>query len=208
MSKRSLTAAVVIAGAALMVVNGAKAEGVQYPDWGGQWERFVVRGIPGQPSHDQTKPWGFGQQAPLTPEYRKVLEDSMADQAKGGLGNFPTASGRAAGMPYMMMAFGPLEWVITPKTTYIVIAWHDHLRRVFTDGRDWPDNIEPTFAGYSIGRLGRRGRRRRLRRARGRDTRLQGPSRCRRNRPAHARGQPDHFQRAHLPRQSRSKDPA
>jgi hypothetical protein len=79
MSKRSLTAAVIIAGAALIVINGAKAQGVQYPDWGGQWERFVVRGIPGQPSHDQTKPWGFGQQAPLTPEYRKILEDSMAD---------------------------------------------------------------------------------------------------------------------------------
>jgi hypothetical protein len=100
-----MTAAVVIAGAALMIINWAKAEGVGYPDWGGQWERFVVRGIPGQPSHDQTKPWGFGQQAPLTPEYRKILEDSMADQAAGGLGNFPTASGRAAGMPYMMMAF-------------------------------------------------------------------------------------------------------
>jgi hypothetical protein len=63
MSKRSLTAAVVIAGAALMVVNGTKAQSMQYPDWSGQWERFVVRGIPGQPSHDQTKPWGFGQQA-------------------------------------------------------------------------------------------------------------------------------------------------
>jgi len=152
MLKRRFTAAVLIAGAALIALNGANAEGVQYPDWSGQWERFVVPGLPGQPSHDQTKPWGFGQQAPLTPEYRKVLEDSIADQATGGLGNFPTAWGRASGMPYMMMAFGPLEWVITPKTTYILIAWHDHLRRVFTDGRDWPVNIEPTFAGYSIGR--------------------------------------------------------
>jgi len=67
MSKQSLIAAVVvvIAGAALMAVNGAKAEGVQYPEWAGQWERFVIPGIPGQPSHDQAKPSGFGQQAPL-----------------------------------------------------------------------------------------------------------------------------------------------
>ena len=142
----------VIAGAALLVVDGAKAEGVQYPDWGGQWERFMVRGIPGQPSHDQTKPWGFGQQAPLTPEYQKVLQDSMADQAKGGLGNFPTTLGRAAGMPYMMMAFGPMEWVLTPDTTYILIGWHDHYRRIFTDGRDWPEDIDPSYAGYSMGR--------------------------------------------------------
>src|SRR5215813_12710972 len=89
MSRRSFIAAVVIAGAALAVLNRVGAEGVQYPDWSGQWERFVVPGLPGQPSHDQTKPWGFGQQAPLTPEYRKVLEDSIADQATGGLGNLP-----------------------------------------------------------------------------------------------------------------------
>jgi hypothetical protein len=84
-----LTTAVIVAGTALTFGNRAKADGLQYPDWGGQWERFVVRRIPGQPSHDQTKPWG--QQAPLTPEYRKVLEDSIADQATGGLGNLPTA---------------------------------------------------------------------------------------------------------------------
>src|SRR5262245_26207827 len=206
MSKRNFTAAVVIAGAALLVLNAANAEGVQYPDWSGQWERFVVPGLPGQPSHDQTKPWGFGQQAPLTPEYRKILEDSIADQATGGLGNFPTAWGRAAGMPYMMMAFGPLEWVITPKTTYILIAWHDHLRR-----HRWTRlarQYRANLCGVLDRALDRRGRRRGLRRARGRDPWLQGPSRCRRNRSAHARGQPDHFQRAHLPRQSRSKNPA
>ena len=26
------------------------------------------------------------------------------------------------------------------------------MRRIFTDGRDWPKTIEPTFQGYSIGR--------------------------------------------------------
>ena len=31
-----------------------------YPDLKGQWERFVVPGLPGQPSFDQTKPWGKG----------------------------------------------------------------------------------------------------------------------------------------------------
>src|SRR5271156_2741930 len=35
----------------------------------------------GQPSHDQTKPWGQGQEAPLTPEYQKIFQDSLADQA-------------------------------------------------------------------------------------------------------------------------------
>jgi hypothetical protein len=26
------------------------------------------------------------------------------------------------------------------------------MRRIFTDGRDWPKNEDPTFAGYSIGK--------------------------------------------------------
>jgi hypothetical protein len=133
MSLRSLIGTALIASAVVTFSNGASAQEKKFPDWSGQWERFAVRGLGGQPSHDQTKPWGLGQQAPLKPEYQKVLEDSIADQAQGGLGNFPTAWGKPPGMPYMMMAFGPLEWVITPRTTYILIAWHDHLRRVFTD---------------------------------------------------------------------------
>jgi len=149
---RSLIGAIVLAAVTMPVRDVLASEDAKYPDWTGQWERFVVRGLPGQPSHDQTKPWGLGQRAPLTPEYQAVLEASLADQAKGGLGNFPTTLGRAAGMPYMMMAFGPMEWVITPDTTYILIGWHDHYRRIFTDGRDWPTPIDPTYSGYSIGR--------------------------------------------------------
>ena len=98
---------------------------------------------------EPTKPWGRGQQAPLTPEYQKVHEDSMADQAKGGLGNYPTARCLPGGMPRMMTA--AQEYVITPETTYILIgSGEDHIRRVFTDGRDWPTDNEPQ--GYSIGK--------------------------------------------------------
>jgi hypothetical protein len=44
------------------------------------------------------------------------------------------------------------EFVVTPETTYIIIADFDPVRRIFTDGRDFPKNQEPTFAGYSIGK--------------------------------------------------------
>jgi hypothetical protein len=66
--------------------------------------------------------------------------------------NFPTTLGRATGMPHMMMGFIPTEFVVTPQATYILIGMYDYYRRTFTDGRDWPTQIEPTFAGYSIGR--------------------------------------------------------
>jgi hypothetical protein len=151
MLDRSLVAALAVL-VTVAASNLHAADHANYPDWKGQWARFVVRGLPGQPSHDQTKPWGKGQEAPLTPEYQAVLAASIADQAQGGLGNFPTTTGRAAGMPHMMMAFVPLEFVVTPDTTYILIGMYDHFRRIYTDGRDWPTNVEPTLAGYSIGR--------------------------------------------------------
>ena len=86
----------------LMVGNfGAAAQDwSKYPDWKGAWSRLVIPGVRGQPSFDQTKSWGLGQQAPLTPEYQKVLEDSIADQAAGGQGNFfDHARCMPAGMP-------------------------------------------------------------------------------------------------------------
>jgi hypothetical protein len=141
------------AAAALTAVGGVQAsDNPKYPDWKGAWARFVVPGVGGQPSYDQTKPWGLGQQAPLTTEYRKVLEDSIKDLARGGLGNSSTAQCLPGGMPRSMIAFQPLEFVVTPDATYILINSNDHFRRIFTDGRDWPKEIVPTYQGYSIGR--------------------------------------------------------
>ena len=95
---------------------------------------------------------GLGQQAPLTPEYQAILEASIADQEAGGHGNYPSASCLAQGMPIIMTAFEPLEFIVTPETTYVLINNNDHNRRIYTDGRDWPEEFDPTFQGYSIGR--------------------------------------------------------
>ena len=66
------------------------ADPSKYPNWKGQWQLILARNVGGQNIRfDPTKAWGRAQQAPLTPEYQKVHEDSMADQAKGGLGNYP-----------------------------------------------------------------------------------------------------------------------
>ena len=141
---------------ALAMMSSAAAEifdTSKYPDLKGQWDRFVVRGLPGQPSFDQTKPWGRGQQAPLTAEYQAILEASIADQEKGGLGNSAEhVMCRGAGMPFMMIGFRPLEFVVTLDTTIRLDRRFRPLRRIFTDGRDWPAEIEPTIQGYSIGK--------------------------------------------------------
>jgi hypothetical protein len=155
-----------IAAVILTIIGAAQAaDGPKYPDWKGAWERFIppnpvldkgnsILTAGGQPSFDQARPWGRGQQAPLTPEYQKVFEDSMADQAKGGEGNFFDHAVRCmpGGMPIMTIAFTPLEFVVTPETTYVLTGNTEPNRRIYTDGRDWPPDLEPTYAGYSIGR--------------------------------------------------------
>ena len=153
MLNRSSTAAFALAAALMVTMTGVQAaDDAKYPNWKGQWAQILVPGLGGQNVRfDPTKAFGPAQQAPLTPEYQKVHEDSMADQAKGGLGNYPTARCLPGGMPRMMTA--AQEYVITPETTYILIGGgEDHIRRVFTDGRDWPAGLEPTYQGYSIGR--------------------------------------------------------
>jgi hypothetical protein len=108
----------------------------------------------GTTGFDPTKPWGLGQQAPLTPEYQKVLEASIADQAAGGQGNWHTgAECLPPGMPGMMSLFQALQIIVLPDITYMLIDHGlDSHRRIYTDGRDWPKEVEPTFLGYSIGK--------------------------------------------------------
>jgi hypothetical protein len=150
MFHRGVKWALALAAAVTATMGGAQAaDEAKYPNWKGQWSAVNPR-LGGQAiKYDPTKAWGPAQQAPLTPEYQKVLEASMADQAKGGLGNYPTARCLPGGMP-RMMASPTQEYVITPETTYIVLG--SELRRIFTDGREWATDAEPTYDGYSIGR--------------------------------------------------------
>jgi hypothetical protein len=153
MSFRGLIGAIVLAALAIPTGGARAVDDMKYPNWKGQW--IGVNPILGGGSvvkFDPTKPSGPAQQAPLTPEYQKVLEDSMADQAKGGLGNYQVARCILGGMP-RTMASRFEEYIITPETTFIVggIDLLD-IRRIYTDGRDWLTGAEPTYLGYSIGR--------------------------------------------------------
>src|SRR5579864_6006953 len=150
------TLAIALAALAGTVTAARAFDDAQYPDFSGQWTRLPTPGIVGQAGtgFDPSKPWGLGQQAPLTAEYQKVLEKSIADQARGGQGNWHTgAECLPPGMPAMMTLYRPMEIVVLPETTYILV---DHVmdshRRIYTDGRDWPKTVEPSFMGYSIGK--------------------------------------------------------
>jgi hypothetical protein len=117
----------------------------KYPDWSGQWR------VLGGNRWDPSKPAGREQDAPLTPEYRAIFEANVADQEAGGPGLDTRMACLPPGMPRMMTALVPMEFVITPAITYILFE-NVMPRRVYTDGRRWPGFVEPAFAGYSIGK--------------------------------------------------------
>jgi hypothetical protein len=138
----SIGALGLVAAFYVTIGSAAAVEEAKYPDLRGQWHRVSV------PRWVQA-----GQKAPLTPEYQKVFDANLADMAGGGPGNVPSWYCVPQGMPMMMNAYDPMEIVITPDTTYILISHvNDSYRRIFTDGRDWSEGTEPTFAGYSIGK--------------------------------------------------------
>jgi hypothetical protein len=120
----------------------------QVPDWTGQWDRAD----PGPPRYDPSKPPGRGQQAPLTAEYRANFEANLADQAAGGQGNDTTYRCIPLGMPRQMTGVSPMEFVIAPKAVFVLYeSAMAGPRRIYTDGRAWPKDPDPTFTGYSIG---------------------------------------------------------
>jgi hypothetical protein len=139
-----LTAAAVIAGSA---AAQQPFEENKYPNMAGQWQRVGALGV-----FDNSKPPGRGQQAPLTPEYQKIFEDNLAEVAQGKSGEDPVHTCIPEGMPRAMNLVLPMEVVITKNTTYILMEYLTMLRRIYTDGRKFPDDEDPSWMGYSIGK--------------------------------------------------------
>jgi hypothetical protein len=153
MLRHTVVAAFALVALAPPAVAAEPAVAGKYPDLKGQWNRFVVPGVRGQPSYDQTKSWGPEQEAPLTPEYKEVYKASLDDLAKGGVGNnIDRVRCNPAGMPLSMVGFRALEFVVTQERTYVLVGDQDQPRRIFTDGREWPKEMTATYSGYSIGR--------------------------------------------------------
>ncbi len=140
--RRSGLLAPTTAVALLLTMVGAQAfDETKYPDVKGQWLRTG-----GGPR------WVLAKDAPLTPEYRAIFEANVKDQEEGGQGETPTYTCLSPGMPRVMNAYEPFEVVVTPQATRILMGHIHDSRRIYTDGRNWPEQIEPSFVGYSIGR--------------------------------------------------------
>ena len=135
-----------LAALCIMLAESRAWDETRYPDLKGQWRPI------GDPMRfDPSKTWGPGQQAPLTPEYQALFEANLKDQAAGGQGLAQTNACISPGMPRVTNGYGQIEVVVTPRTTYIMVEHINDNRRIYTDGRDWPTELEPNYLGYSIG---------------------------------------------------------
>src|ERR1700726_1915492 len=144
----ALTAAMGLSIACVAAFDEAK-----FPDWKGQGSRLqTLRDrVSPNPSFDPNKFQGLAQEAPLTPEYQAILEASLADQAAGGSGLDRDYVCFAAGMPRMMNVYSTMEIIVMPEVTHILMGFLNENRRIFTDGRGWSQDFEPSIAGHSIG---------------------------------------------------------
>ena len=150
MHHRSSIGLVAKAAVLLATLTAAHAfDESKYPGWRGPWQQL---GGGRDSAWDPSKPPGAGQQAPLTPEYRAIYDASLQKEAGGGLEADPTTRCVPGGFPRVMMAVQPMEIVITPGATYFMLKQFNTLRRVYTDGRKFPGDLEPSYTGTSIGR--------------------------------------------------------
>jgi hypothetical protein len=142
---RLIGALALIAGVNMAATAALAFDESKYPEWRGQWQK--IGGI----QWDPTKRLGRDEEAPLKPEYQAIFEAGLADQKAGGQGNDPTFTCIPPGMPRAMTVVFPMEILIMPDTTYIIIEYDNQVRRIYTDGRTWPKDAEPAYLGYSIG---------------------------------------------------------
>jgi len=122
--------------------KGHYADLDKLPDWGGVWTLEFGKGNPPNP-------------APEPKGAYKAHYLALKAQADANHGEFPR-EGRSycapPGMPYQMgLAQYPIEFLFTPgRVTMLMEAW-TQWRRVYTDGRGHPADLEATFYGDSIG---------------------------------------------------------
>ena len=134
--------AIAVASVLVAAIGSVRAhDDKKYPDLRGQWRR--VGSAEWTPA---------GQKPPLTPEYQAIYDAGLKDQLSGGHGTEPSYMCLPPGMPRAMLAYTQMEVVVTQDTTYVLIDHINDNRRIFTDGREWPAEVEPSFRGYSIGK--------------------------------------------------------
>jgi hypothetical protein len=113
------------------------------PDWSGVWNPFVT---------DQDKQ-AKTNMPPWTPKVNEQIQFQLAEE-KAGRPPPLFVDCLPEGMPaWMLITHNAMEVLFTPgRVTMLGESDGNRLRRIYTDGRQHPDDPDPTFHGHSIGK--------------------------------------------------------
>jgi hypothetical protein len=87
----------------------------------------------------------------LTPKWAAELKTLREAEAKNDEPPTESANCLPPGMPMIMFQPYDIEFLFTPGRVTIIQEAYMQVRRVFTDGRGHPADLDPTFNGHSIG---------------------------------------------------------
>ena len=160
------------------------------------------------------QPGHLGSEQGLGPQAGAAADAGVSGDLRGEpqrsswpAGRVPTRHGRCipTGMPRMMLGDAADGNHHHARDHLHDVRDLQQLRRIFTDGRAWPENDRAELRRLLDRPMGGHRRRRPLRHAGGRDPRHQGPAQLRQQRNSVPQGQAGGRQGAHLPRQGQSE---
>ncbi len=141
LAKTMLALSLVLAGAA-----AAAAPAMAAPDFNGVW-----RNLSG-PYLTPRQPAGRKQTPPYNAEYQAIYDKRWQAHARGQAIDDPTLECQPEGMPRTMIMPRPMEISQIPERMNIYSEWNMTTRRIHLDGRQFPEDPDPTYYGYSIGK--------------------------------------------------------
>jgi hypothetical protein len=132
--------------------NGYSGTGL--PDWTGAWD--IVGGRVFDPTA-KPAPGVPPEEAREYPPYNAAWEkkyEAEIERHKQGIGDDPLANCTPHGFPRMVGGGGgPIEFIVTPKETWMIWEYMSQIRRIYTDGRPHPpeEQLYPMWMGHSVG---------------------------------------------------------
>lgn len=115
------------------------------PDFSGVWNPDWSLLFAGEGGRIQAQP-------KFTPESQAIFEAFRAKQEAEGVSQSAQVRCLPPGMPNIMRQPYPLEFLFTPGRVTVLTETYSQARRIYTDGRELPDDPDFLFNGTSVGR--------------------------------------------------------
>ena len=128
--------------ASCLVMSALMSQGARTPDFSGTWN--PLRGA--TPGGRKNVDFPAADKVPFQAATRAKYDASKP------LSDIESGCVPRGAVRYTTTAMLPFDIVQTPQRAVFLFNQHSAFRRIYTDGRRHPDNLQPTYFGHSIGR--------------------------------------------------------